>query len=392
MNQRPVTIHDMYDMHTLLIMRIMLKSASSCIDVGAHEGSVLTEIIKLCPNGTHFAFEPIPHLFKSLQNKFQSASIYDYACSDEEGTSTFFHVENAPAYSGLKKRRYDRHDPEIAEITVQKVCLDKVIPPGHKIDFIKIDVEGGDLPVLRGAKRVIVENKPLIIFESGLGASEFYGTNGERIFGYLVEECGMEINTLDGFLRGMPGLTKELLTYEFNTVSHYYFVATRPLTGDERTSHAHSYLLDLDMRLFALENKKSHEAIPVSHDTNERCQQACGWRRFFSWIRDGDTVSDDVDLKIQSWGPQFMALGNIPNKQPDGNLGIWVNVPDTSRLGEVQMLFSDYPVRACVQEKLITVSIPPEQLVRSGSNEVAIRQVSTGRTFAVGTFIINDEK
>jgi len=40
-NQSKVTIHDMYDSHTSLIMRILLKKDSSCIDVGAHEGSIL---------------------------------------------------------------------------------------------------------------------------------------------------------------------------------------------------------------------------------------------------------------------------------------------------------------------------------------------------------------
>jgi FkbM family methyltransferase len=363
MPQHSITIHDMYDNHTLLIMRIALRSDSSCIDVGAHTGSILSEIVKLCPNGKHFAFEPIPHLFKSLQDNFPNVKSYDCALSDEEGMSTFYYLENAPGYSGLRKRRYDRPDPKISEITVKKNCLDNIIPPRQLIHFIKIDVEGGELSVLRGAKRLISENKPLIIFESGLGASDYYGTTGEMLFDFLVGECGMEINTLNGFLCGKPGLTRDALVHEFNTVSHYYFVASRPLCDHERLSNLYDYLLDLDMRVFNLE-----------HKTSFACSKDC------------------VDFKVGTWGPHSMTVGDIPNKQPNGYLGIWIQVTSEQGIGEVKVLFDGQPFNGYVSEKLITTGIPPSQLVQPGKKEIVIKQVSTGKTFPVGTFVISPER
>jgi FkbM family methyltransferase len=189
-----ISVHDLYDHHTLLIMRTILRGDSCCIDVGAHVGAFLKEMIALCPNGRHYAFEPIPKLAAELKRRFPFVGVYDVALSDEDGRATFFHVENDPAYSGLRKRRYDISDPIIREIQVPTARLDNIIPPGQHIDFIKIDVEGAEFQVLRGAQRILEESSPSIIFEFGMGAADCYGTTAEALFDLLVGQHGLELN------------------------------------------------------------------------------------------------------------------------------------------------------------------------------------------------------
>lgn len=50
-------------------------------------------------------------------------------------------------------------------ITVKAIPLDKLIPENHldKINWIKIDVEGAEIDVLKGAKRILSANKNLKI-------------------------------------------------------------------------------------------------------------------------------------------------------------------------------------------------------------------------------------
>lgn len=60
-------IHEMYDWQTSLIMRLVLDQNSCCVDVGAHRGEILSEIIDIAPMGNHFAFEPIPYLCELLK-------------------------------------------------------------------------------------------------------------------------------------------------------------------------------------------------------------------------------------------------------------------------------------------------------------------------------------
>lgn len=214
-----------YDRLTKRILKNYLSDNSTCVDVGAHKGEILDLFIKYAPNGKHFAFEPIPMLFNLLKKKYTNQSIYPYAISDVSGDTTFQFVKNAPAYSGIKKRKYATENPEIEEINVQTIPLDDLIPKNQKIDLIKIDVEGGEFQVLKGAKNVIVKNKPKIIFECGKGASEYYGTTPEELYSFIDNELKMSVSTLENFLKNKNALSQKQFCYNFENNKEYYFIA-----------------------------------------------------------------------------------------------------------------------------------------------------------------------
>lgn len=215
-----------YDRLTKSIMKRTINSDSNCIDVGCHKGEILDEILKIAPNGLHFGFEPIPLFFDRLKERYLSrATIYPFALSDKSGSSSFQYVKNAPAYSGIQKRQYAIEKPEIEEINVELRPLDDVIPEETKIDFVKIDVEGGEFAVLKGAKKLLLKNKPTIIFECGMGASEYYGTKPTDLFDYLTQEIGLKISLMKSFLNNGPALTREEFEKHFTNNQEYYFVA-----------------------------------------------------------------------------------------------------------------------------------------------------------------------
>ena len=92
-------------------MRRVLHKDSNCIDIGCHQRVFLDEILKLAPNGFHYAFEPPPDLNHYLISKFKDSrnvEIHDIALSDSTGKVTFEHVVSNPSYSGLRRRKYDR--------------------------------------------------------------------------------------------------------------------------------------------------------------------------------------------------------------------------------------------------------------------------------------------
>lgn len=215
-----------YDRLTKKIMKKTIKPSSNCIDVGCHKGEILDIILKSAPNGKHFAFEPIPELYENLFQKYAPrVSLYPYALSDTEGNTIFQYVKNAPAYSGIKKRKYDIDNPEIEEINVELKKLEDIIPTDIAIDFIKIDVEGAELGVLKGAKNILLKNKPIIVFEFGLGASDYYNTQPFDIYNLLVDEIGLQIFTLKGWLANDAALTSKDLEELFNSQKEYYFIA-----------------------------------------------------------------------------------------------------------------------------------------------------------------------
>lgn len=217
-----------YDRLTKLILKRVVEDNSNCIDVGCHKGEILDAILKLSPNGKHYAFEPIPYLFNQLENKYRNrAAIYPYALSDKNGETTFQLVKNAPAYSGISKRKYAIAHPDIEEIKVELQTLDDVIPREVKIDFIKIDVEGGEFGVLKGAKELLKRNLPVVTFECGMGASDYYGTNPLDLYNYLVQEIGLHIYTLKSYLKGIKPLTADKFEDCYKKNKEYYFIAAR---------------------------------------------------------------------------------------------------------------------------------------------------------------------
>lgn len=219
-----------YDKQTIAVMKRVLIANSNCVDVGCHAGSFLDIILQLAPYGMHIGFEPIPDLYRKLKKKYfkySQVTIYSYALGDASGETSFQHVTTNEGYSGLKKRRYDRPNESVEEIKVNIECFDNIVPKDLQIDFIKIDVEGAELQVLKGAMQTIRTYKPVIVFEHGLGAADFYGTKPEDVFDLLTSECGLRISLMMSWLKGGSTLSRVEFIEQFNSGQNYYFMAHR---------------------------------------------------------------------------------------------------------------------------------------------------------------------
>jgi FkbM family methyltransferase len=176
-----------------------LGPGSCCIDVGAHSGGVLAEIVRVAPRGHHLAYEPLPHLAEELSARFPGVDVRCAAVSDHAGEASFARVRAAEPWSGLVFRPLPGNvEPDVEEITVRLEALDEALPEGFVPDLIKIDVEGGEEQVMRGALRTLREHHPTVIFEHGYGAANAYGTEPDDIFGLIVQEAGLRIFDLDG--------------------------------------------------------------------------------------------------------------------------------------------------------------------------------------------------
>ena len=216
----------MYDRLTKTIMKQIIEKDFNCIDVGCHKGEILDDMLKYAPKGKHWGFEPIPYMFQDLQTKYnRTAHILPYALSDKNATSSFQLVKNAPAYSGIMKRKYDVKEADIEEIQVELKRLDDIIPTDTPIHFIKIDVEGGEYDVLKGAINILKKHRPYIIFEFGLGASDFYGTTPEQIYRLLNDEVQLEISSLKDFVNHKSALSLEQFKKAYDSNKEYYFIA-----------------------------------------------------------------------------------------------------------------------------------------------------------------------
>jgi FkbM family methyltransferase len=189
---------DLRDQRLLIaLLSEVLEPDSACLDVGAHEGAVLRELVRLAPDGRHIAWEPLPTLAERLRAEFPGVEVRQAALSDRTAQRSFTHVLTAPAWSGLARRPTPGGDP-VEQLTVRCERLDDVLPEGVSPAFLKIDVEGAEEEVLAGAAETLMRHRPLVAFEHGAGSAEYFGTTPERLHVLLCAELGYRIQGLDG--------------------------------------------------------------------------------------------------------------------------------------------------------------------------------------------------
>ena len=179
------------------LLEEVLEPDSDCLDVGAHAGSVLGEMVRLAPRGRHVAWEPLPAFASRLSAEFPGVEVREAALGDEDGTRVFAHVVDDPGWSGFLARPTPSPSP-VEKLSVRVERLDDSLPDGVQPTFVKIDVEGAEEQMLRGAVETLRRHRPVLAFEHGRGSADVYGTTPGAVHDLLCGELGYEISGLDG--------------------------------------------------------------------------------------------------------------------------------------------------------------------------------------------------
>jgi FkbM family methyltransferase len=138
----------------------LAKPGMAFLDIGANMGYYTVKVGALVgPEGKTFSFEPNPELFSFLQdnvyiNGFTSRSrIWPLALGAEPGSA-----ELRFEYQNMGGGTLSKASSNARSTTVEIDALDRLLPPGTRIDLIKIDAEGYEPQILAGAKRLLGEN------------------------------------------------------------------------------------------------------------------------------------------------------------------------------------------------------------------------------------------
>jgi FkbM family methyltransferase len=149
-----------------------VSDGTVAVDVGASWGLFSYHLAsKVGGSGTLFSFEPHP-MNRAVLEKLAKARPYVHfrpvAVSDLAGSADMqvpvFGNRHVTAQSSIAHGFDGQHGVRVEKVTVPTVRLDDEIGDQH-IDFIKIDVEGHEISVLRGASDVLRKYLPPMLIE-----------------------------------------------------------------------------------------------------------------------------------------------------------------------------------------------------------------------------------
>ena len=146
--------------------RSFLHPGDIAIDVGANIGTY-SKLFSECvgPQGSVHALEPVPETFDYLLYNVRHLGLrnvfcYQVAASDYSGTS---HM-SMPVWEGGRRNIYESRLDEHGDIAVRVLRLDDLFA-GMKPALIKIDVEGNELQLIKGARQLLTTYHPPLLVE-----------------------------------------------------------------------------------------------------------------------------------------------------------------------------------------------------------------------------------
>lgn len=224
---------DLYleDRRTRTALAALVEPGDTCVDVGAHIGSTLAELCRLAPGGSHHAFEPVPYKARWLRRKFPSVTVVEAATSDENGVARFFDAVDRPGFSSLQRPVGDHR---IRNYEVEVVRLDDELAELERIDLLKIDVEGAELPTLRGANDLLRRHRPVVLFECGPDLQlQHFGYKRPDLFDFF-SELGYDLYSIVDHVYGRAPMTPESFhkaaTYPFRGFNYLALPAGTAVT------------------------------------------------------------------------------------------------------------------------------------------------------------------
>jgi FkbM family methyltransferase len=212
------------DLQTITIIR-RLPPDAVCVDIGVNEGQLFNAMSKHCSKGKLYGFEPITHLYKYLSKRYRGDHIqfFPIALSDKEEEASFYYFPGRTGVSGFSRRWALFSDLKAEEMTIRTRCFDAILDL-PRIDLIKIDVEGLELKVLKGTREHLIRCRPVIIFECGYGAIDYYKGTPEEVFAFF-DEIGYSISLLKPYLAGQLPFDRHTFIYFFKHGYEIQYIA-----------------------------------------------------------------------------------------------------------------------------------------------------------------------
>jgi len=194
-----------YEEHFAELFRCLVSPGDRCVDVGANVGVHTVRLAKLVGSGGEvIALEPDEELAHRahrniMLNQLSNAHVINAAASDEAGGEVKLYRPDARDTNRGRASLLRHCYLTGSAATVPVVTIDEICP--GPVALIKIDVEGHEAAVVRGAAATIDRDSPAVIFEY---APEFLHDASQSPFGWLADR-GYELLRIRHIRNGVTG-------------------------------------------------------------------------------------------------------------------------------------------------------------------------------------------
>ena len=149
-------------------IRRHLRPGDLACDIGANKGSFIYWLSWWVRNGRVVAFEPQPELARDLLNicrviKLGNVKVEAKAVYSQSGHQDLFLPKGHQPGASLHRAALDGES--FTTLSVPVVALDDYFGESDKVALLKVDVEGAEFGVLKGAERILRQHAPMLVFE-----------------------------------------------------------------------------------------------------------------------------------------------------------------------------------------------------------------------------------
>jgi FkbM family methyltransferase len=163
-----------HHLNECLYLNSFLTNNMVLVDVGANQGEFSLFAASKIKGGKVLSFEPVSSNVKMLKknialNNYSQIELFEFGLLDEETDLPVYtsndEILNSGRHEGLSTLYPDDYRSVQEEIIQLKVFDSLFFEKLERLDFIKIDIEGAELPALKGMLKTITKFKPQILIE-----------------------------------------------------------------------------------------------------------------------------------------------------------------------------------------------------------------------------------
>lgn len=187
--QQTILLEGIWDPSLTGFIESTLKPGDVFIDVGAHVGYfTLLAGRRVGPAGAVLSIEPNPVALQQLRqnverSRLRNVQVAHSACGDShDAVRLYLHTESNSSMASLSAANASGAAVDVACATLDDLCQERTLGA----NLVKIDVEGAELSVLRGMKRILREMRPVVVLEMEPHLLEGFGATPDSILTLLA--------------------------------------------------------------------------------------------------------------------------------------------------------------------------------------------------------------